>query len=114
MSKVRFAVVGSGWRSFFYIRIAKALPEIFELTALLCRSREKADRFRREYGVRAVTSDREVMDSGPDFIVSAVSENSIAETAAKWASRGVPRLPDPLRDSCRPVYRTVGNALGPV
>ena len=50
MSKVRFAVVGSGWRSFFYIRIAKALPEIFELTALLCRSREKADRFRREYG----------------------------------------------------------------
>ena len=46
MSKVRFAVVGSGWRSFFYIRIAKALPEIFELTALLCRSREKADRVR--------------------------------------------------------------------
>lgn len=92
MSKVRFAVVGSGWRSLFYIRIAKALPEIFELTALLCRSREKADRFRREYGICAVTDDRELMDSDPDFIVSAVSENSIAETAAKWASLGFPVL----------------------
>ena len=92
MSKVRFAVVGSGWRSLFYIRIAKALPEIFELTALLCRSREKADRFRKEYGICAVTDDREVMDSGPDFIVSAVSEHSIAETAAKWASLGFPVL----------------------
>ena len=92
MSKVRYAVVGSGWRSLFYIRIAKALPEIFELTALLCRSREKADHFRKEYGIRAVTDDREVMDSYPDFIVSAASENSIAETAAKWASRGFPVL----------------------
>lgn len=92
MSKVRYAVVGSGWRSLFYIRIAKALPEIFELTALLCRSREKADHFRKEYGIRAVTDDREVMDSDPDFIVSAVSENSIAETAAKWTSRGFPVL----------------------
>ena len=46
MSKVRYAVVGSGWRSLFYIRIAKALPETFELTALLCRTREKADRFK--------------------------------------------------------------------
>lgn len=92
MSKVRFAVVGSGWRSLFYIRIAKSLPEIFELTALLCRTREKADRFRKEYGICAVTDDREVMDSGPDFIVSAVSEHSIAETAAKWASLGFPVL----------------------
>ena len=59
---------------------------------LLCRSREKADRFRKEYGICAVTDDREVMDSGPDFIVSAVSENSIADTAAKWASLGFPVL----------------------
>ena len=41
MSKVRYAVVGSGWRSLFYIRIAKALSETFELTALLCRTGKK-------------------------------------------------------------------------
>ncbi len=92
MSKIRYAVVGSGWRSLFYIRIAKALPEMFELTALLCRSREKAERFRKDYGIRTVTCDQEVIDSDPDFIVSAVSENSIAETAARWMQYGLPVL----------------------
>ena len=28
---VRFAMIGSGWRSLYYIRIAKALPQYFEV-----------------------------------------------------------------------------------
>lgn len=92
MSKIRFAVIGSGWRSLFYIRISRALPEIFELTMLLCRSQEKADRFQKEYGVSATVIEQDVIDSAPDFIVSAVSEDSIAETAAKWSRYGFPVL----------------------
>lgn len=38
MTKLRFIVVGSGWRSLFYWRIAQALPERFELCAMLCRT----------------------------------------------------------------------------
>ena len=92
MRKVRFAVVGSGWRSLFYIRIAKALPEIFELTALLCRSGEKAQRFCKDYDIPAVTREQEVIGSAPDFIVSAVRETSIAETAIQWMNYGFPIL----------------------
>lgn len=92
MSKIRFAVVGSGWRSLFYIRIARALPEIFELTTLLCRSQEKAGRFQKEYGISATVNEQDVIASAPDFIVSAVSEDSIAETAAKWCRYGFPVL----------------------
>lgn len=54
MRKIRYAVVGSGWRSLFYGRIAKALPERFELAALGCRTEEKAARMREEYGLPAV------------------------------------------------------------
>ena len=44
--KIRFIIVGSGWRSLYYVRIAKALKDRFELCALLCRTKEKADRFK--------------------------------------------------------------------
>lgn len=109
MSKIRYAVVGSGWCSLFYIRIAKALPEMFELTALLCRSREKADQFRKVYGIRAVTSDREIIDSDPDFIVSAVSESSIVETAISRMLAGMKEYVTGIR--ARPV-RAPGNSPG--
>ena len=51
MSKVRYAVVGSGWRSLFYIRIAKALSETFELTALLCRKAFRSTPLRMPYSM---------------------------------------------------------------
>lgn len=56
MAKLRFIVVGSGWRSLFYWRIAQALPERFELCAMLCRTEEKAEKMHQEYGVPVSTS----------------------------------------------------------
>lgn len=35
MEKIRYGLIGSGWRAEFYIRIAKAVPEKFDLTAVL-------------------------------------------------------------------------------
>ena len=41
MKKIRFGLIGSGWRAEFYIRIAKMLPEQFELTGVLIRDKRK-------------------------------------------------------------------------
>ncbi len=41
--KIRFAMVGAGWRGEFYARIAKELPDLFELTGTWLHSPEKAD-----------------------------------------------------------------------
>ena len=42
MKKIRYAVVGNGWRAMFFVRAALNLPERFELTGVWCRSQEKA------------------------------------------------------------------------
>lgn len=89
---IRFAVIGSGWRSLFYVRIARALPDMFELTALLCRGQEKADRIQKEYGIHTTTSEDEVIVSKPDFVVSAVNKSSMSDVVRYWAAKGIPVL----------------------
>ena len=51
MEKIRFAVADTGWRSLFYVRIAKWLPEWFELTGVLCRTKERTEAYAKENGV---------------------------------------------------------------
>ena len=92
MKKIRFAVVGSGWRSLFYGRIAQALPAQFELAALGCRTEEKAARLRAEYGLPAVVGEAAVEAARPDFIVSAVNKQSMCETVRHWLAKGYPVL----------------------
>ena len=56
MDKIRFGLIGSGWRAEFYIRIAKALPEIFDLTAVLIRDSEKGKNFSEKFNVPVVNT----------------------------------------------------------
>lgn len=88
MAKLRFIVVGSGWRSLFYWRIAQALPERFELCAMLCRTEEKAEKMHREYGVPVSTSAEQCIALHPDLVVVAVNKASIAAVSTEWLARG--------------------------
>ncbi len=92
MSKIRYIVIGSGWRAMFYARIAAALPEDFELCALYCRSREKADKVFKETGAHTTTSIEECIACKPDFAVIAVSKGDIFKVAEEWLDRGIPVL----------------------
>ena len=48
MGKYHFIIIGSGWRSLYYVRIAKAMPDILRLDAMYCRTQEKADKMAEE------------------------------------------------------------------
>ncbi|ADL03008.1 Gfo/Idh/MocA family protein [Lacrimispora saccharolytica] len=92
MKPLNFMVVGSGWRSLFYARIAKAYPDSFNLTAFLCRTEEKAVQIQKETGIKAVTSPEECLSEKPDFIVVAVNKDSIFQVTGEWARKGYPVL----------------------
>lgn len=88
MKKHRFIIVGSGWRSLCYVRIAKALPDVFELCAMLCRTEEKAERMARENNIYTTTSIEECKDMKPDFVVVVVNKTSIADVSKEWIRYG--------------------------
>lgn len=85
---MRFIIVGSGWRSLFYVRIAKNLPEHFELSALLCRSQEKAEKISNEENLHTTTSIEECVNLKPDFVVVTVNKASIFNVSLDWLKRG--------------------------
>ena len=89
MSKYHFIIVGSGWRSLYYVRVAKALPDIFQLDAMLCRTKEKADKMAEELSINTTTSIQECVDYKPDFAVIAVNKSSGCEIAMEWMDRGI-------------------------
>lgn len=45
-SKIRLAVVGAGWCGHYSIRIANALPDLFEKPIVLVRSRNSASQMK--------------------------------------------------------------------
>ncbi len=92
MDKIRFVIIGSGWRSLYYVRVAQALPERFELCTMYCRTEEKARKMAAEHHIRTTTAIEECMAQGADFAVIAVSKNAIAEVGLEWLHRGIPVL----------------------
>lgn len=92
MRKYRFIIVGSGWRSLYYVRIAKALPQYFELCAMLCRTQEKADCIATAHGIHTTMSVEECLEMKPDFVVVAVNKASVADVSIEWLERGFPVL----------------------
>ena len=92
MERIRFAVAGTGWRALFYIRAAKNLPELFELTGVLCRTPERAESFALEYGVRTFLNLDELLETKPEFVVNCIYKADLADMSIRLMERGMPVL----------------------
>ena len=92
MEKIRFGLIGSGWRAEFYIRIAKALPQQFDLTAVLIRSREKGEAFSKAFGVKVVNTLEELMADEPAFVVLAIKRGVAGGMLKELMRRHIPVL----------------------
>jgi len=92
MKKIRYAIVGNGWRAMFFVRAALNLPEIFELTGVWCRSHEKAEAFEAAHGVMAFDDLDAMLETKPDFVVSCLTKAATPAATLELLRRGVPVL----------------------
>ena len=82
-----YLIVGSGYRSEYFARVAAKHPDLFR-AMFLCRSAEKAAAVTARTGVPATASPDEALAFGPDFAVVAVDRGHVADVTAEWAERG--------------------------
>jgi len=88
----RFAIVGAGWRSEFFLRIARELPDRFEATGILARRPERAEELRKEWPIKFYGSIEEIARDKPDFVITSVSWNSNPVVIKELAALDIPVL----------------------
>ncbi len=91
MKQLRIGLVGTGWRSHFFIRIAQMLPERFQLVGAVYRSERGRD-IVRNWGVPALTDHQALIDLSPDYVILSVNRGSMGELMRLYSRQGVPLL----------------------
>lgn len=88
----RFSIIGGGWRSEFFLRIARELPEVFTVAGMLVRNPDRAEELRRAWGVPVHADLDELLEHEADFVVTSLSWESNPVFLRELATRGVPVL----------------------
>jgi predicted dehydrogenase len=93
MDAYRFAIIGAGWRTEFFLRIAAALPERFCLEGLVVRDPAKGQRLTDQWGHPTYRSVQELLAAlRPEFLVSSVSYASNYDVNRALVDTGLPVL----------------------
>lgn len=97
MNKVRFAIVGYGWRAATYFRIARLCREHFEVTACVVRSKERAaevEAAQKALGQPVTATDDldEALSTKPDFVLLCISKPAAPEWLIRLIKKNVPVL----------------------
>ncbi|WP_317856174.1 Gfo/Idh/MocA family protein [Chakrabartyella piscis] len=87
---IRYGVVGTGWRSEFYIRIAKNCPDLFSVEKLYTRTEEKAAMLQEKFQIEAVTDFDALV--GLDFVVISVIRGAFTPYVKACMERNIPIL----------------------
>lgn len=90
--KAKFIVIGFGWRADFFYRIAKMVPERFEICAGVLRTKQRAEEVAEREGVYATENLDEALKTNPDFAVLCVPRTIVKEYLVKLMEAEVPVL----------------------
>ena len=90
--KTRFIIIGFGWRADFFYRIAKMMPERFEISAGVLRTKQRAEEVAEKEGVYATENLDEALKTNPDFAVLCVPRTIVKEYLVRLMEAGLPIL----------------------
>lgn len=89
----RIGIVGTGWRSEFFLRVATALPERFQLVGLATRSPQKGAEIESAWSVPTVRDSEELIGRfHPDFVICSVPWAVTPTIIRAVAGHGIPIL----------------------
>ena len=89
---IRYAIIGTGWRSGFYVRLAGLCPDRFQLGCIYTRSPEKAESLRRETGLHYTSELNEIFEGSYDFVTVAIKRGFCREYVDALIKRDIPVL----------------------
>ncbi len=89
---IKYAIIGAGWRSEFYLRIAALLPDTFKVSGIYIRNRQKQEEFSKKYNVPILDTLDKLLETDFDFIVSCVNKTGICDTVRELADKNIPVL----------------------
>lgn len=90
---ISFGIVGTGWRSEFYLRIVRACPDHFRIIGMVTRDPSRPNPLAEQYGVPLFGSlDELVAHERPLFIVTSVPWEVNPGLLAELAEKGIPAL----------------------
>lgn len=90
--KINFILIGYGWRADFFFRIAKALPEQFQIKAVVSRTKERAEEIKKKHEVYATENLEEALKTKPDFVVLCVPRQIVEEYLETLMKKEIPVL----------------------
>lgn len=119
MKPIEIGIVGGGWRTEFFMRIAHALPERFRVTGVVVRDTEKADAFESAWHAKTFRSHQELVDAtSPAFVVTSVPWKPNPGIIHDLVEAGMPVLsetpPAPDLEQMRALYDFVQEKDGKV
>ena len=114
MSPFRFAVVGSGWRSEFFVRMARLLPERFTCAGVVTREAERGAWVEQQWGVPTVRTAGELPALAPEMVVTGTPWPVTPQAVTELVALGLPVLaetpPAPDADGLRALWAAVGSS----
>lgn len=92
MDSVEFAVIGAGWRTDFFLRVAAALPHM-KICGVVARDETRAREVESDWGVPCFASVADMLQSArPSFVVASVSAEAMPDVCIELARHNIPIL----------------------